>query len=54
MEKQARRLGAFDYIPKPAVMAELVGTICMAWRRSQEVLKHARESPTNKIAAAAS
>jgi DNA-binding NtrC family response regulator len=38
-EKEARRLGAFEYVQKPADIKHLVGLIRGAWRRSLEVTK---------------
>ena len=38
-EKEARRLGAFEYVQKPADLGTLVGTIQGAWKRSIEAAK---------------
>ncbi len=38
-EKEARRLGAFEYVQKPADTGDLVKTIQGAWRRSIQVAK---------------
>jgi DNA-binding NtrC family response regulator len=38
-ETEARRLGAFEYLQKPADTADLVKTIQGAWRRSIQVAK---------------
>ena len=38
-EKEARRLGAFDYLQKPADLGTLVGTIQGAWKRSIQAAK---------------
>lgn len=56
-EKEARRLGAFDYFQKPADTGELVDTIRGAWRRSiqaaKEVIKESAESFDRSMTAAA-
>ncbi len=38
-EKEARRLGAFEYVQKPADLGSLVDTIQGAWRRSIQAAK---------------
>jgi DNA-binding NtrC family response regulator len=38
-EREARRLGAFEYVQKPADTSDLVNTIQGAWRRSLQVAK---------------
>jgi DNA-binding NtrC family response regulator len=38
-EKEARRLGAFEYLQKPADLGTLVNTIQGAWRRSIQVAR---------------
>lgn len=38
-EREARRLGAFEYLQKPADMTALVGTIQGAWKRSIQAAK---------------
>jgi DNA-binding NtrC family response regulator len=38
-ENEARRLGAFEYLQKPADIGALVGTIQGAWRRSIQAAK---------------
>jgi DNA-binding NtrC family response regulator len=38
-EKEARRLGAFEYVQKPADLGTLVGTIQGAWQRSIQAAK---------------
>jgi DNA-binding NtrC family response regulator len=38
-EKEARRLGAFEYVQKPADLGSLVSTIRGAWRRSIQAAK---------------
>ncbi len=38
-EKEARRLGAFEYLQKPADISALVGTIQGAWKRSIQAAK---------------
>ncbi|MGW8265556.1 MAG: response regulator [Longimicrobiales bacterium] len=56
-EAEARRLGAFEYIQKPADTGTLVKTIQGAWRRSvqvaKEVLKESREEFDRSMTAAA-
>ena len=38
-EREARRLGAFEYVQKPADLGTLVGTIQGAWKRSIQAAK---------------
>ena len=56
-EKEARRLGAFEYLQKPADTGDLVDTIRGAWRRSvqvaKEFLKESSEEFDRSMAAAA-
>jgi DNA-binding NtrC family response regulator len=56
-EAEARRLGAFEYIQKPADTGHLVRTIQGAWRRSlqvaRELLKESREEFDRSMTAAA-
>lgn len=56
-EAEARRLGAFEYLQKPADTGHLVKTIQGAWRRSVEVarelLKESREEFDRSMTAAA-
>jgi DNA-binding NtrC family response regulator len=56
-EAEARRLGAFEYLQKPADTGALVRTIQGAWRRSiqvaKELLKESREEFDRSMTAAA-
>lgn len=56
-EREARRLGAFDYFQKPADMGDLVRTIQGAWRKSiqlaKELLKESKEDFDRTMTAAA-
>jgi DNA-binding NtrC family response regulator len=56
-EKEARRLGAFEYVQKPADTGDLVNTIQGAWRRSiqvaKEILMDSKEEFDKSMAAAA-
>ena len=56
-EKEARRLGAFEYLQKPADTGDLVDTIQGAWRRSlkvaQEFIKESAEEFDRSMTAAA-
>ena len=56
-EKEARRLGAFDYLQKPTDLGALVDTIQGAWRRSlqaaREFIQDQRESFDRTMTAAA-
>jgi len=56
-EKEARRLGAFEYLQKPADTGDLVNTIQGAWRRSlkvaQEFIKESAEEFDRSMTAAA-
>jgi len=56
-EAEARRLGAFEYLQKPADTGALVKTIQGAWRRSvqmaKDLLKESREEFDRSMTAAA-
>jgi len=56
-EKEARRLGAYEYLQKPADTGTLVDTIRGAWKRSvqvaKEVIKESKETFEGSMAAAA-
>lgn len=56
-EKEARRLGAFEYVQKPADTSDLVNTIQGAWRRSiqvaKELLRESKEGFDRSMTAAA-
>jgi DNA-binding NtrC family response regulator len=56
-EKEARRLGAFEYVQKPADIGHLVGLIQGAWRKGIEVTKEfireSEEEFSRSMAAAA-
>jgi len=56
-EAEARRLGAFEYLQKPADTGDLVKTIQSAWRRSiqvaKELLRESREEFDRSMTAAA-
>ncbi len=56
-EKEARRLGAFEYLQKPADTSDLVRTIQGAWKRSiqvaKEILRESREEFDRSMTAAA-
>jgi DNA-binding NtrC family response regulator len=56
-EKEARRLGAFEYVQKPADTGDLVDTIRGAWRKSiqvaKEFIKESKEEFDRSMAAAA-
>ncbi|MFC1661762.1 response regulator [Gemmatimonadota bacterium] len=56
-EKEARRLGAFEYFQKPADTGDLVDSIRGAWRRSleaaKEFLKESRDEFDRSMTAAA-
>lgn len=56
-EKEARRLGAFEYVKKPADIGHLVGLIQGAWRKGIEVTKEfireSEEEFSRSMAAAA-
>jgi len=56
-EKEARRLGAFEYLQKPADTSDLVSTIQGAWKKSlqvaKEILRESREEFDRSMTAAA-
>jgi len=56
-EREARRLGAFEYLQKPTDTADLVDTIKGAWRKSieaaKEFLKESRDDFEGSMTAAA-
>jgi DNA-binding NtrC family response regulator len=56
-EKEARRLGAFEYLQKPADTAHLLSTVRAAWRKSlraaAEFLKDSQEDFDRSMTAAA-
>jgi DNA-binding NtrC family response regulator len=56
-EKEARRLGAFEYFQKPADTGDLVDTIRGAWRRSlqaaKELMQESKDSFEDSMTAAA-
>lgn len=56
-EKDARRLGAFEYLQKPVDTSDLVKTIQGAWKRSiqvaKEILRDSREEFDRSMTAAA-
>lgn len=56
-EKDAKRLGAFEYVQKPADLGQLLGLVQGAWRRGLEVTKEfireSEEEFSRSMAAAA-
>jgi DNA-binding NtrC family response regulator len=56
-EKEARRLGAFEYLQKPADTSHLLSTVRAAWRKSlraaAEFLKESQDDFDRSMAAAA-
>jgi DNA-binding NtrC family response regulator len=56
-EREARRLGAFEYLQKPADIGALVGTIQGAWKRSiqaaREFIREQKEDFDRSMTAAA-
>jgi len=52
-EKEARRLGAFEYLQKPADASELASTIRRAWAFAKEFLREGREEFQKSMTAAA-
>jgi DNA-binding NtrC family response regulator len=56
-EKEARRLGAFEYLQKPADTSHLLNTVRAAWRKSlkaaAEFIKDSQEEFDRSMAAAA-
>ena len=52
-EREARRLGAFEYLQKPADTTHLLSTIRSAWQKSLEFLQQSRETFDRTMTAAA-
>ena len=52
-EREARRLGAFEYLQKPADTARLLSTVRSAWRKSLQFLKESKEGFDRSMMAAA-
>ncbi len=52
-EQEARRLGAFEYLEKPADTRELVKTIRAAWKKALKLLKEGQEGFSRHMEAAA-
>jgi DNA-binding NtrC family response regulator len=52
-EKEARRLGAFEYLRKPADTSHLLKTVRSAWAKSLKFLKDSQEEFDKSMAAAA-
>ena len=52
-EQEARRLGAFDYLEKPADTGQVLGVIRAAWKRGLALLHDTREGLGRALAAAA-
>ena len=52
-EREARRLGAFDYLEKPADTHELLKTIRAAWKKALELFKESHEGFSRSMEAAA-
>ena len=52
-EREARRLGAFEYLQKPADTTRLLSTIRSAWQKSLEFLQQSREKFDRTMTAAA-
>jgi len=52
-EHEARRLGAFDYLQKPADTAKLLDTVRSAWKKSLELLRESKERFDRSMTAAA-
>jgi DNA-binding NtrC family response regulator len=52
-EKEARRLGAFQYLQKPADTSDLLTTVRSAWRKGLDFLKDSRDGFERTMAAAA-
>jgi DNA-binding NtrC family response regulator len=52
-EREARRLGAFEYLQKPADTHQLLGTIRAAWERGLTLLKDSRDEFSRSMGAAA-
>jgi DNA-binding NtrC family response regulator len=52
-EREARQLGAFEYLQKPADTARLLDTVRSAWKKSLEFLQHSRDTFDRTMTAAA-
>jgi len=52
-EKEARRLGAFEYLKKPADTGQLLNTVRSAWQKSLAFLKDTRDEFERSMTAAA-
>jgi DNA-binding NtrC family response regulator len=52
-EKEARRLGAFEYLQKPADTSELLTTVRSAWTKGLRFLKDSRDEFERTMTAAA-
>jgi DNA-binding NtrC family response regulator len=52
-EKEARRLGAFEYLQKPADTSQLLATVSSAWARGIQFLKDSRDGFERTMTAAA-
>ena len=52
-EHEARRLGAFEYLQKPADTTRLLTTVRAAWKRSLEFLRESRDEFDRSMMAAA-
>jgi DNA-binding NtrC family response regulator len=52
-EREARRLGAFEYLEKPADTTELLGVIRSAWKKAVAFLKESRSEFHRSMEAAA-
>jgi DNA-binding NtrC family response regulator len=52
-EREARRLGAYEYLQKPADTTRLLATIRSAWKKSLEFLQQSREKFDRAMTAAA-
>ena len=52
-EKEARRLGAFEYLQKPADTSQLLATVSSAWEKGIKFLKDSRDEFERTMTAAA-
>jgi DNA-binding NtrC family response regulator len=52
-EKEARRLGAFEYLQKPADTSHILSTVRSAWQRGLAILKESRDEFERTMSAAA-
>ena len=52
-EREARRLGAFEYLQKPADTARLLATVRSAWRKGLQFLKESKNQFDRSMTAAA-